>query len=138
MPQFGSILAFERAALQTLREGRPRVVRFSVDPLPMLRALADGVLLDNPEPGDYEVEITEEGPIGISAARGSEPDISVPLKPMPRDRSKFDSLDARIAQTRFRARHFRRHTGCESIMAAVRSGEHARPAGQARNYESWV
>lgn len=66
LPQLQSILAFERATLATLRDGESRVVKFSVDPLPMLRALADGILLENPgDPGDYEIEITDEGPIKI-------------------------------------------------------------------------
>jgi uncharacterized protein len=69
IPQLQSILAFERAALATLCDGQPRVVRFNVDPLPMLRALADGILLDNPgAPGDYEIEVTPEGPVSISGA----------------------------------------------------------------------
>jgi uncharacterized protein len=67
LPQFESILDFERAALRTLRDGQPRVVRFSVPPLPMLRALADGMLLEEPgEPGEYEIEITDEGPIRLA------------------------------------------------------------------------
>lgn len=67
LPQFESILAFERAALHTLRDGRPRIVRFDVPPLPMLRALADGVLLEEPgERGEYEIEVRHEGPIEIS------------------------------------------------------------------------
>ena len=67
IPQLQSILAFERAALETMRDGDARVVRFNVDPLPMLRALADGILLENPgTPGDYEIEITADGPITIS------------------------------------------------------------------------
>jgi uncharacterized protein len=67
LPQFESILAFERAALHTMRDGKPRVVRFSVPPLPMLQALADGKLLEEPgEAGDYEIEIRDEGPIRIS------------------------------------------------------------------------
>jgi uncharacterized protein len=67
LPQFESILAFERAALNTLRDGETRVVRFSVPPLPMLRALADGQLLEEPgEPGEYEIEITDEGPIRLT------------------------------------------------------------------------
>jgi uncharacterized protein (UPF0276 family) len=66
LPQFQLILAFERAALATMRDGRPRVVRFNVDPAPMLRALADGILLQEPgTPGEYEIEITNDGPIGI-------------------------------------------------------------------------
>jgi len=67
VPQLQSILAFERASLATLRDGRPRIVSFNVDPLPMLRALADGVLLQDPgTPGEYEIEITEDGPIRIA------------------------------------------------------------------------
>lgn len=69
VPQLQAILAFERATLATLRDGRPRVVRFNVDPLPMLRALADGVLLRDPgEPGEYEIEIVPEGPIRIGVS----------------------------------------------------------------------
>jgi hypothetical protein len=64
IPQLQPILAFERAALETMRDGESRLVRFNVDPLPMLRALADGILLENPgTPGDYEIEITADGPI---------------------------------------------------------------------------
>jgi uncharacterized protein len=67
LPQLQSILAFERASLATLRDGETRIVHFDVDPLPMLRALADGVLLDNPgEPGNYEIEIVVEGPVRIT------------------------------------------------------------------------
>lgn len=68
VPQLASILAFERAALQTMRDGESRVVRFAVDPLPMLRALEDGILLENPEPGEFELELTGEGPIRVAAA----------------------------------------------------------------------
>ncbi len=69
LPQFEAILAFERAALHTMRDGQPRVVSFSVPPLPMLRALADGVLLEEPgEPGEYEIELREDGPISIGRA----------------------------------------------------------------------
>jgi len=64
VPQFQSILAFERAALDTVRDGATRIARFNVDPLPMLRALADGVLLQDPgRPGEYEIELTGDGPV---------------------------------------------------------------------------
>ena len=70
VPQFQAILDFERATLATLRDGHSRVVHFNIDPLPMLRALADGVLLQDPgEPGDYEIEITDEGPIRIAGVQ---------------------------------------------------------------------
>ena len=56
LPQLKSILAFERAALETMRDGASRVVRFNVDPLPMLRALVDGILLENPgTPGECRI-----------------------------------------------------------------------------------
>jgi uncharacterized protein (UPF0276 family) len=69
IPQLQSILAFERAALETLRDGQSRVVSFNVDPLPMLRALADGKLLDQPgTPGRYEIEVTADGAITVAVA----------------------------------------------------------------------
>jgi len=67
IPQLHSILAFERATLATLRDGHPRIATFNVDPLPMLRALADGVLLQDPgTPGQYEIEVTQDGPFRIA------------------------------------------------------------------------
>jgi uncharacterized protein (UPF0276 family) len=69
VPQLDEVLAFERAALHTLRDGHPRVVSFSVAPLPMLHALADGVLPDDPgEPGEYAIEVRQDGPIRIAVA----------------------------------------------------------------------
>jgi len=69
LPQFEAVLAFERATVQTLRDGRPRVVSFSFAPLPLLRALADAVLPDNPgEPGEYEIEVRQDGPIRVGHA----------------------------------------------------------------------
>jgi hypothetical protein len=42
-----------------LIDGQPRIVAFDIDPLPMLRALAEGRLTDIPgEPVDYEIEVT--------------------------------------------------------------------------------
>lgn len=80
VPQLQSVLAFERAALATLRDGRPRVVRFNVDPLPMLRALADGTLLQDPgEPGEYEIEITDEAWIRIGGVDAEVARQSVPF-----------------------------------------------------------
>jgi|ERR1700685_2036476 len=42
VPWFEKVFEFERAAMLTLCGGQPRVVRFSADPLPVLRALAEG------------------------------------------------------------------------------------------------
>jgi hypothetical protein len=67
VPWFQKVLEFERAALLTLCDGQPRLVRFSADPLPVLRALAEGRLPDViPQLGDYEIELTPEGPITVS------------------------------------------------------------------------
>jgi uncharacterized protein len=80
VPQLQSILAFERATLATLRDGKPRVVRFNVDPLPMLRALADGVLLQDPGvPGEYEIEITDEAWIRIGGVDAEVASQTVPF-----------------------------------------------------------
>jgi uncharacterized protein (UPF0276 family) len=67
LPQLHSILNFERATIATLQDGRPRIAKFSLDPLPMLSALAEGVLLENPgTPGDYEIEVVPETAIRMA------------------------------------------------------------------------
>ena len=67
LPQLESVLGFERAAMQTRRDGLSRVVSFGVPPVPLLRALADGVLLESPgEPGEYEIEVHDDGPIRVT------------------------------------------------------------------------
>ncbi len=61
VPRLHEIVAYERAAIETILDGRARVVHFGVDPLPMLRALAEGRLTDIPgAPGEYEIEITPD------------------------------------------------------------------------------
>lgn len=67
MPQLDKVIEFERAAMQVVFDDKPRVVKFTADPFPMLRALAEGKLPDGlPELGDYEIELKPEGPITIS------------------------------------------------------------------------
>jgi uncharacterized protein (UPF0276 family) len=67
LPQLLKVLEFERATIATLIDRQPRLVHFELDPLPMLRALAEGRLTDIPgQPGQYEVEITPDGPIIFS------------------------------------------------------------------------
>jgi hypothetical protein len=64
LPQLVKMLEFERAAMDTLMDGQSRVVRFSSDPFPLLRALADGRLPDVvPEEGDYEIELEGDGAV---------------------------------------------------------------------------
>jgi uncharacterized protein (UPF0276 family) len=67
MPQFDKVLEFERAAMQVVFDDQPRVVKFTADPFPMLRALAEGRLSEGiPEMGDYEIELKPEGPVTVS------------------------------------------------------------------------
>ena len=67
IPQLFKLLEFEHTTVQTLTDGETRIVHFDLDPLPMLRALAEGHLIENPgEPGDYEIEVTADGPIRVS------------------------------------------------------------------------
>ena len=69
---FAPVLAYERALLATLHDGRSRVVPFPFDPLPVLRALAEGRL---PDPalvgaGRFEVEVTPPAPEAAAGGDG--------------------------------------------------------------------
>jgi len=69
LPQLAKVMEFEKAAMDTLMDGRARVVRFPADPFPMLRALAEGRLPDIiPQEGDFEIEITPEGPVRVASS----------------------------------------------------------------------
>ena len=59
VPQLAEVLEFELAVLETLLDATTRLVRFQFDPLPMLLALGDGRLPDQPgRVGPFEIEIT--------------------------------------------------------------------------------
>ncbi|HNB27569.1 MAG TPA: DUF692 family protein [Alphaproteobacteria bacterium] len=61
VPHLAEVLAFERAAIATLLDGTARIVPFAVEPLPLLRALADGRLpAEAGRAGRFEIEITPE------------------------------------------------------------------------------
>jgi uncharacterized protein (UPF0276 family) len=63
VPHLSQLLAFERAVTTTLTDGQTRVVHFDFEPIPLLRALADGRLPDEaPQTGDFEIEVTPDGP----------------------------------------------------------------------------
>jgi uncharacterized protein len=67
LPQLHKMLEFEKAAMDTMLDGQPRVVRFAADPFPMLRALAEGRLPEGiPQEGDYEIELKPEGPVTVT------------------------------------------------------------------------
>ena len=59
VPHLAKVLEFEEATLATLTDDHPRVVKFDVEPLPLLRALAEGRLPSEPgQQGDFEIELT--------------------------------------------------------------------------------
>jgi uncharacterized protein len=65
IPRLAKVLEFERAATASLVDGEARIVRFEFEPLPLLRALAEGRLpVEIERQGVYEIEITGEGPAG--------------------------------------------------------------------------
>jgi uncharacterized protein (UPF0276 family) len=67
MPQLDKVMEFERAAMQVVFDDEPRVVKFTADPFPMLRALTEGRLPEGiPEVGDYEIELKPEGPVTVT------------------------------------------------------------------------
>jgi uncharacterized protein (UPF0276 family) len=80
IPWFSKVWEFERAALLTILDSQPRLVRFSADPFPILNALADGRLPDViPQEGDYEIELTPEGPLAISGIEMKEQPTTFPF-----------------------------------------------------------
>jgi uncharacterized protein (UPF0276 family) len=59
VPRLHEVLAFERAVMATLEDEVARVVAFDFEPLPFLRALAEGRLPEEaPRPGRFEIEVT--------------------------------------------------------------------------------
>jgi hypothetical protein len=63
VPHLAKLLELERATIATLTDGQVRVVQFDFEPLPLLRALAEGRLPDQAgRAGNYEVELTPDGP----------------------------------------------------------------------------
>lgn len=64
VPHLAKVSEFERAVLATLIDDLPRVVTFVSNPLPLLRALAEGHLPDEVgQSGDFEIEITPGRPL---------------------------------------------------------------------------
>ena len=62
VPHLAKILEFEQAVLATNIDGEVRIVDFEFEPLPLLRAISEGRLPNEPpQPGIFEVEITPEG-----------------------------------------------------------------------------
>lgn len=58
VPHLHEVLRYEVALARTLVDGQRRVVPFEVEPMPLLRALAEGRLPDEvPQAGSFEVEL---------------------------------------------------------------------------------
>jgi uncharacterized protein (UPF0276 family) len=66
VPYLAKVLEFEQAVGATLADDHVRIVQFDFEPTPVLRALAEGRLPDVPaEPGNFEIELTPDGPAGV-------------------------------------------------------------------------
>ncbi len=62
VPHLGKILEFEQAVTATIIDGSTRIVHFDFEPLPLLRAIAEGRLPEEPpQQGDFEIELTPDG-----------------------------------------------------------------------------
>lgn len=67
VPQLLPILEFEQSVMHTLIDEKTRLVKFSFDPLPLLRSLAEGHLPEiQAKPGNFEIEITADGPVSAT------------------------------------------------------------------------
>lgn len=63
VPYLARILEFEQAVTATNIDGSPRIVHFDFEPLPLLRAIAEGRLPEEPpQAGDFEIELTPDDP----------------------------------------------------------------------------
>jgi hypothetical protein len=66
-PNLYSVANYEEAVVLTLMDNQRRVVHFDLDPIPLLRGLADGRLTDmNRQSGNFEIEITPDNSFRFS------------------------------------------------------------------------
>lgn len=75
LPLLREIIGFDMAATATLIDRKTRRVSFPVDPIVVLRALAEQRLPAAPPEGRFEMEITPEG--ALSGRDGLEPDLEI-------------------------------------------------------------
>jgi uncharacterized protein len=74
IPHLAKVLEFEQATLATLADDQPRIVTFDVEPLPLLRALAEGRLpTETGREGKFEIELTADGQTSMA---GVDPNIA--------------------------------------------------------------
>ena len=63
VPHLAKILEFEQAVTATNIDGLNRVVHFDFEPIPLLRAISEGRLPEEPpQVGDFEIELTPDAP----------------------------------------------------------------------------
>src|SRR5262249_37210052 len=60
VPHLEQIIDFDLALLATQLDGKPKVFRFPIAPLPILRALGSGRLPETYEEGEYELTVTPD------------------------------------------------------------------------------
>lgn len=67
VPHFAELVGYELALARTLIDGQPRVVSFGVEPMPLLRALAEGRLPDEvPQAGRFEIELLPDDEAAVA------------------------------------------------------------------------
>lgn len=65
VPHLAKILEFENAAMSTIKDGVARIIHFEIEPLPLLRALAEKRLPEEAgTAGNFEIELTADNLIG--------------------------------------------------------------------------
>ena len=80
VPHLLNILEFEEATLATLSDDRTRVVKFEVEPLPLLRALAEGRLpTEIGRTGDFEIELNADGQPTMTGAEPEDVESAFPF-----------------------------------------------------------
>ena len=80
IPHLEKVLEFEQATLATLTDDQPRVVTFPVEPLPLLRALAEGRLpTEVGREGLFEIELTADGPAGATGVYSDVANAAMPF-----------------------------------------------------------
>lgn len=73
VPHLAKVLEFEQAVAATLADDQVRIVHFDYEPIPLLRALAEGRRPDAPAvAGNFEIELTPDGPAGVGGLESQE------------------------------------------------------------------
>lgn len=79
VPYLADVLSFERAVTATIMDENTRVATFSVEPVPLLRALAAGRLPEETlQAGRYEIVLTPDGPSGSTGIERDELEAAFP------------------------------------------------------------